>query len=87
MSAAVDRRVARRVEVDEVDEQLATFNADETVPVPCDVVTAVSRAYCQLAVVDALAALTNTAAMHSLIQTRIHFVYMPTRYSIHGRLY
>jgi len=64
VSAAVDGLVAGRVEVDEVDEQLATFDADKAAPVPTDFV-AVSGAYRQLTVVDTLTALTH---IHTDIQ-------------------
>ena len=59
MSAAVDGRVLRRIEVDEVDEQLATFDADETLPVPDDVLSAVPRTHRQLAAVDVTGTLTD----------------------------
>ena len=66
MSAAVDRRVRCRVEVDEVDEQLTTFDADEALPVPDDFLSAVPRTHRQLAVLDVLGTLTHTPAMTSI---------------------
>ena len=59
VSAAVDGRVAARVEVDEVDEQLAALDAHEAVPVPEHFTAAVTCTGRQLAAVYALAALTS----------------------------
>ena len=59
VSAAVDSRVAGRVEVDEVDEWLTTLDADETVPVPGDLVT-VSGTHRQFSTIDTLTTLIQT---------------------------
>jgi len=59
VSAAVDGRVLRRIEVDEVDEQLATFDADETLPVPDDFLSAVPRTHRQLTALDVTGTLTD----------------------------
>jgi len=66
MSAAVDRRVVGRVEVNEVDEQLATFDTDKTVPVPGDFV-AVSGTHCQVSAVNVL-----TTLMRAHTHTHTH---------------
>jgi len=63
VSAAVDGVVAARIEVDEVDEQLTTFDTDETVPVPGRgraSTTSVPCTYRQLTHVDHLVTLTYT---------------------------
>ena len=67
MSAAVDGRMTRRIEVDEVDEQLTTLSTDETRPVPGHFLAAVHSTYRQLSVSDTIRALTHTR--HNVIQS------------------
>ena len=73
MSAAVDGRMTRRIEVDEVDEQLTTLSTDETRPVPGHFLAAVPSTYRQLSVSNTLRALTHTHT-HTIMSSTWFFV-------------